>query len=60
MTTGTSIFLIVIGAILRYAHLQDLGRDRPVERGRCDEWNRGTPDQARFEKEYLLAVGTRA
>jgi SAM-dependent methyltransferase len=25
----------------------------------CDEWNRGTPDQARFEKEYLLAVGTR-
>ncbi len=26
----------------------------------CDEWNRGTPDEARFEKEYLLAVGTRA
>jgi SAM-dependent methyltransferase len=26
----------------------------------CEEWNRGTPDQARFEKEYLLAVGTRA
>ena len=26
----------------------------------CDEWNRGTPDKARFEKEYLLAVGTRA
>jgi len=26
----------------------------------CDEWNRGTPDQARFEKEYLVAVGTRA
>jgi hypothetical protein len=25
----------------------------------CDEWNRGTPDQARFEKEYLIAVGTR-
>ena len=25
----------------------------------CDEWNRGTPDQARFEKEYLLAVGRR-
>jgi ubiquinone/menaquinone biosynthesis C-methylase UbiE len=24
-----------------------------------DEWNRGTPDQARFEQEYLLAVGTR-
>ncbi len=25
----------------------------------CDEWNRGTSDRARFEKEYLLAVGTR-
>jgi SAM-dependent methyltransferase len=25
----------------------------------CEEWNRGTPDDARFEKEYLLAVGTR-
>jgi SAM-dependent methyltransferase len=25
----------------------------------CDEWNVGTPDKARFEKEYLLAVGTR-
>ena len=26
----------------------------------CDEWNRGTAEQAHFEKEYLLAVGTRA
>jgi SAM-dependent methyltransferase len=25
----------------------------------CDEWNRGTADQARFDHEYLLAVGTR-
>jgi SAM-dependent methyltransferase len=25
-----------------------------------DEWNLGTADQARFEQEYLLAVGTRA
>jgi SAM-dependent methyltransferase len=25
----------------------------------CDEWNRGTPGAARFEKEYLIAVGTR-
>ncbi len=25
----------------------------------CDEWNRGTADRARFEMEYLLAVGTR-
>jgi SAM-dependent methyltransferase len=26
----------------------------------CDEWNRGTPDAARFEMEYLVAVGRRA
>jgi SAM-dependent methyltransferase len=25
----------------------------------CDEWDRGTPGHARFEKEYLVAVGTR-
>jgi SAM-dependent methyltransferase len=25
----------------------------------CEEWNRGTPGDARFEMEYLLAVGTR-
>lgn len=25
----------------------------------CDEWNRGTADRARFEMEYLLAVGSR-
>jgi hypothetical protein len=25
----------------------------------ADEWNRGTPDRARFEMEYLLAVGER-
>ena len=26
----------------------------------CDEWNLGTPDDARFEQEYLVAVGARA
>jgi SAM-dependent methyltransferase len=26
----------------------------------CDEWNKGTPERARFEQEYLLAVGNRA
>ena len=26
----------------------------------CDEWNRGTPDRAQFEMEYLLAVGERS
>jgi hypothetical protein len=25
----------------------------------CDEWNLGSPDDARFEQEYLLTVGTR-
>jgi SAM-dependent methyltransferase len=25
----------------------------------CDEWNLGTPEQARFEQEYLVVVGTR-
>jgi ubiquinone/menaquinone biosynthesis C-methylase UbiE len=25
----------------------------------CDQWNRGTADNARFEQQYLLAVGTR-
>ncbi|MFF0991394.1 class I SAM-dependent methyltransferase [Kocuria nitroreducens] len=25
----------------------------------CDEWNRGTPERARFEIEYLVAIGTR-
>ena len=25
----------------------------------CEEWNRGSADDARFEKEYLVAVGTR-
>jgi ubiquinone/menaquinone biosynthesis C-methylase UbiE len=26
----------------------------------CDEWDRGEPGAARFEKEYLVAVGTKA
>jgi SAM-dependent methyltransferase len=26
----------------------------------CDEWNRGDAESARFEQEYLLAVGSRA
>jgi SAM-dependent methyltransferase len=26
----------------------------------CDEWNRGSADDARFEQEYLVAVGTRS
>ena len=23
----------------------------------CDDWNRGTPEESRFEKEYLVTVG---
>ena len=26
----------------------------------CDEWNQGTAEKARFEKEYLISVGTRS
>ena len=26
----------------------------------CDEWDRGSDGRARFEKEYLIAVGTRS
>jgi SAM-dependent methyltransferase len=33
--------------------------DEAVDRF-CEEWNRGTPEAARFEQEYLVAVGTRA
>ncbi len=33
--------------------------DEALERF-CEEWNRGTSEQARFEQEYLLAIGQRA
>lgn len=45
------------------AYASSTGRDAEFDDALdrfCDEWNRGTPEQARFEKEYLLAVGTRA
>ena len=38
------------------------GREVEFERALddfCDEWNRGTPERAKFEMEYLLTVGTR-
>ena len=38
------------------------GREEEFDRALaefCDEWNRGTPEDARFEMEYLLAVGSR-
>jgi ubiquinone/menaquinone biosynthesis C-methylase UbiE len=33
--------------------------DEALERF-CEEWNLGSPDDARFEQEYLVSVGTRA
>ena len=45
------------------ANAEKDGRDAEFDQALdafCDEWNRGTPDQARFEKEYLVSVGTRA
>jgi SAM-dependent methyltransferase len=44
------------------ANARKTGRESEFDEalnGFCDEWNRGTPEQARFEQEYLLAVGTR-
>ena len=45
------------------ANAEKNGRDAEFDQALdafCDEWNRGTPDRARFEKEYLVSVGTRA
>ena len=39
------------------------GRDEEFDQALsdfCEKWNSGGAEQARFEKEYLLAVGTRA
>ena len=44
------------------AHAVSEGREQELDEALdafCDKWNRGTPDHARFEKEYLIAVGTR-
>ena len=49
--------------IAAMANARKNGRDAELEQALsafCDEWNRGTPDDARFEKEYLVAVGTKA
>ncbi len=44
------------------ANAERAGREGEFDRALdefCDEWNRGTSEQAQFEQEYLLAVGTR-
>jgi SAM-dependent methyltransferase len=38
------------------------GREREFDEALdqfCDKWNLGTPESGRFEKEYLLSIGTR-
>jgi SAM-dependent methyltransferase len=49
--------------IVARANAEQNGRaaelDEAIERF-CAEWNLGTADDARFEQEYLVAVGTRA
>jgi ubiquinone/menaquinone biosynthesis C-methylase UbiE len=49
--------------IAAQANARGAGREAEFEEALnrfCDEWDRGTPQGARFEMEYLLAVGTRA
>ena len=48
--------------IAAQANARKAGREAEFEEALnrfCDESNLGTPDRARFEKEYLLAVGER-
>jgi len=48
--------------LVAYANAAKDGREEELDqalRAFCDEWNRGEPDDARFEQEYLVAVGTR-
>jgi hypothetical protein len=54
---------LALARIAAQAHAHRNGRIAELDEGLdrlCDEWNRGTPDRARFELHYLLAVGTRA
>ncbi len=48
--------------IAAQANARQNGRDTELDEALdrfCEEWNLGAPDDARFEMEYLLAVGTR-
>jgi hypothetical protein len=45
------------------ANAQKAGREAEFDEALdefCEEWNRGGSESARFEMEYLLALGTRA
>jgi SAM-dependent methyltransferase len=49
--------------IATIANAAKSGREAELEEAMqafCHEWNLGTPDDARFEQEYLVSVGTRA
>jgi SAM-dependent methyltransferase len=49
--------------IATYANAAKNGQEAELDQALtafCDEWNRGTDDDARFEQEYLVSVGTRA
>jgi SAM-dependent methyltransferase len=48
--------------IATYKNARTTGREVELDQAMadfCHEWNRGTEEGARFEKEYLLAVGTK-
>jgi SAM-dependent methyltransferase len=49
--------------IVARANAEKSGREAELDEALdrfSDEWNRGTPEKARFEQEYLVSVGTRA
>ncbi len=49
--------------IAAFANASKNGREAELQEALdafCDEWNLGTEDDARFEQEYLVVVGTRA
>ena len=48
--------------LVAQANARKDGRERELEEALdrfADEWNRGSGDEARFEQEYLVSVGTR-
>ena len=50
-------------AVVTQGNARRAGREDEFDQaiaGLADAWNRGTPGQALYEKEYLLSVGTRA
>ncbi len=48
--------------IVTRAHAEKSGRERELDEALgafCQRWNRGDDDRARFEQEYILAIGMR-